>query len=160
MNQRMSVRLAGAIIGIAWTIATFAGVGARADTPTVADLTKLQDELKATETAFAKTMADRDVKAFGAFIADEAVFFGRAELRGREAIVTAWAGFFEGPDAPFSWQPDVAVVLQSGGLGLTSGPVFNPAGERTGTFNSTWRREADGHWKIVFDKGCPPCGSR
>lgn len=40
---------------------------------------------------------------------------------------------------------------------FSSGPVFNPAGQRTGTFNSVWRREKDGHWKIVLDNGCPPC---
>ena len=45
-------------------------------------------------------------------------------------------------------------VLDSGRLGLSSGPVFDPAGERVGTFNSVWRR-TEGEWKIVFDKGCP-----
>jgi len=49
------------------------------------------------------------------------------------------------------------VVLASGTLGLTSGPVYEPDGKRSGTFTSTWRREADGGWKIVLDKGCPPC---
>jgi ketosteroid isomerase-like protein len=26
-----------------------------------------------------------------------------------------------------------------------------------GTFNSVWRRESDGSWKVVFDKGCDAC---
>ena len=34
-------------------------------------------ELRATEEAFAKTMADRDHRAFASFLADEAVFFGQ-----------------------------------------------------------------------------------
>ena len=36
-------------------------------------------------------------------------------------------------------------------------PIRDPSGKRTGTFNSVWRREKDGRWKVVFDKGCPPC---
>jgi predicted secreted Zn-dependent protease len=29
---------------------------------------------------------------------------------------------------------------------------------RVAKFNSTWRRESDGRWRVVFDVGCPPCG--
>jgi hypothetical protein len=35
--------------------------------------------------------------------------------------------------------------------------VFDPKGERVGTFNSIWRRDGDGKWKVVFDKGCDVC---
>jgi hypothetical protein len=48
-------------------------------------------------------------------------------------------------------------VLDSGTLALSTGPVYAPDGQRSGTFNSTWRREKDGRWKIVLDNGCPPC---
>ena len=58
-------------------------------------------------------------------------------------------------DAPFSWRPEVVEVLDSGTLALTSGPVRDPTGKQTGTFNSIWRREPDGRWRVVFDKGCP-----
>ena len=118
----------------------------------------LAAELRATEIAFARSMADRDATAFSGFLADETVFFaGDKALRGKETVAKAWGAFFEGPDAPFSWQPDVAVVLESGSLGLTSGPVFDPAGNRIGTFNSVWRRGDDGQWEIIFDRGCPDC---
>lgn len=114
------------------------------------------EELRAAETAFAATMASRDLEAFTAFLDDETVFFsGSTELRGKSAVAEAWAKFFEGEVAPFSWEPEIASVLDSGQLGLTSGPVFDPQGERVGTFISTWRRSADGSWKIVFDRGCP-----
>ena len=47
---------------------------------------ELAAELRATEEAFAKTMADRNHGAFVSFVAAEAVFFGRrGELRGRVA---------------------------------------------------------------------------
>ena len=119
------------------------------------DHEELVASLRATETAFASTMAQRDRTRFAGFIATEAVFFsGDVALRGREAIVAAWSRFFESEAAPFSWEPTVVEVLDSAQLGLTSGPVLDPAGERIGSFNSIWRRTADGTWEIVFDRGC------
>jgi len=122
------------------------------------DGSDLAADLRATEEAFARTMADRDHLAFLSFLAEETVFFGRAgEIRGREAVAAAWKPFYEGSEAPFSWQPESATVLDSGTLGLTSGPVVAPDGSRIGTFNSVWRRKPDGTWKVVFDRGCPAC---
>ena len=112
------------------------------------------DEVKGREIAFAKTMADRDFDAFLTFISPEAIFFdGPAPLRGREAIGAGWRAFFEGAKAPFSWEPDLVEVLESGELGLSSGPVRSPSGEVIGRFNSIWRKETDGQWRVVFDKG-------
>ena len=121
---------------------------------------QLQDQLRQAETAFAKTMADRDHAGFSSFLADETVFMGRSTLRGKAAVAAAWKAFYEAPKAPFSWKPERVEVLGSGGLGLTSGPVYDENGQRSGTFNSVWRREADGKWRIVFDIGCPPCDAR
>lgn len=111
-------------------------------------------EVKAREIAFAKTMADRDFDAFLTFISPEAVFFnGNEPLRGHEAISKAWAPFFEGEAAPFSWDPDVVEVLDSGRLAISSGPVRRPSGEVAGRFNSIWRKDKDGQWRVIFDKG-------
>ena len=112
------------------------------------------EAVRAREIAFAKTMADRDHEAFTSFLSADAIFFnGNEPLRGREIVAGAWAAFFEGETAPFSWHPDVVEVLESGDLALSSGPVTGPAGEELGRFNSIWRREADGRWRVVFDKG-------
>jgi ketosteroid isomerase-like protein len=111
-------------------------------------------EVEAREIAFAKTMADRDFEAFLSFVSPEAIFFnGNEPLRGRDAVLKAWARFFDGPEAPFSWHPDVVEVLDSGALALSSGPVRSPAGEAVSRFNSIWRKDADGQWRVVFDKG-------
>jgi len=118
---------------------------------------ELKEQLRQTEAAFAKTMADRDHAAFVSFLASETVFFGRGVLRGKAAVADAWKGFYNDKAAPFSWAPDSVEVLDSGKLGMTSGPVFDPSGKRVGTFNSVWRKEKHGRWRIVFDKGCPPC---
>ena len=118
----------------------------------------LTEQVRRTETAFAKSMADRDHAAFVSFLAGEAIFVGpNRVLRGSKEVAEGWKRFYEGPKAPFSWQPEQVQVLDSGTLALSSGPVFNGDGKRVGTFNSVWRRESDGNWKIVIDNGCPPC---
>jgi ketosteroid isomerase-like protein len=120
-------------------------------------LETLAAAVRAREIAFAKTMADRDHAAFGSFVADEALFLGRTALRGRRAVIEGWKPYFEGSQAPFSWTPERVEVVASGTLAISSGPVLDPQGQRVGTFNSTWRREKDGEWRVVIDIGCPPC---
>ena len=116
------------------------------------------EQVRATEIAFAQTMADRDLDAFASFLADETVFIsGEHTFRGAAAVVEAWGAFFGGEAAPFSWGPEQVEVLESGDLALSTGPVRDPSGATVGTFTSIWRREDDGSWKIVFDRGCPVC---
>jgi ketosteroid isomerase-like protein len=119
----------------------------------------LARQVEDTERAFARTMADRDHEAFKSFLADEAVFFSDATtaLRGAQAVADAWQAFFVDPRPPFSWEPEVVQVLESGTLALSSGPVRNPDGEVVGTFSSIWRQESPGTWRIVFDRGNPVC---
>ena len=111
-------------------------------------------EVQAREVAFAKTMEDRDFDAFLSFISPEAVFFnGNEPLRGHDEIAQLWAPLFEGETASFSWEPDVTEVLESGRLALSSGPVLSVSGEILGRFNSIWRKDKDGQWRVIFDKG-------
>ena len=118
----------------------------------------LKEQVRSTERAFAKTMADRDHAAFVSFLSGEAVFFSAAGvLRGPTEVSAAWKRYYESAKAPFSWEPEQVEVLASGTLAMTSGPVWDPDHKRIGTFTSVWRREAGGKWRIVFDKGCPPC---
>lgn len=127
--------------------------------PAHATNAEAQGEVEATERAFARTMARRDHAAFAAFLADEAVFFGgKGVLRGKAAVAAGWKPLFAKPAAPFSWEPERVEVLESGTLALSTGPVRGPDGKVVGVFNSVWRREASGVWRIVFDKGGEVCG--
>ena len=122
------------------------------------DVTPLEKQVRETEQAFAQTMADRDFAAFQAFLSAETIFFaGENPMRGAATVAEAWKGYFDGDQAPFSWQPRTVVVLASGDLAQSSGPVFDPAGNQVGNFHSIWRLEDDGEWRIVFDKGYPHC---
>jgi ketosteroid isomerase-like protein len=128
--------------------------------PPAVDVDALTREVAATETAFAQSMADRDFEAFASHIADDAIFVnGRTPLRGKAVILADWKKYFEGP-APFSWTPETVVVLDDGSLAQTKGPVYDAAGKPILEFRSTWRREADGSWKIVFDDGACRCAER
>lgn len=115
-----------------------------------------RQQVFAAEHAFAKSMADRDVSAFATHVSDEAIFFnGTGVLHGKQEVLAAWSRFFKDKAAPFSWKPDRVEVLQSGTLALSTGLVRDPAGKVIGRFNSIWRREAPGVWRVVFDKGSP-----
>jgi ketosteroid isomerase-like protein len=119
---------------------------------------ELKEQVRKAEAAFAKTMADRDHAAFVKFLAPDAVFGIAPRIsRGPKEIGDAWKRFYEGKAAPFSWEPEQVEVLDNGTLAFSSGPVKDPTGKRTGTFNSVWRREPTGEWKIIFDRGCPAC---
>ena len=136
-------------------VAPHAGRAAGSASTAKRDLTS---EVRDSERAFAKTMADRDLASFGGYVADEGVFFGgKGPLRGRAAVVQAWTRFFEGKEAPFSWEPETVEVLPSGNLALTAGPVRDPKGTLIGTFSTIWRLETDGRWRVIFDRGCDVC---
>lgn len=124
-----------------------------------ADRAVLVRQVTEAETAFAKTMADRDHAGFTSFLADDAVFFsGREPLRGKVAVAAFWKRFYDAPKAPFSWTPGKVEVLPDGKLAMSTGPVFDPDGKPVGSFTSVWRQESPGVWRIVFDNGCncPP----
>ena len=140
------------IFVVAWLLAMWPLSGSTDD-----DANSAQREVFAAERAFAKAMANRDLVAFGRHVADDAIFFGGKDVqRGKSEVLAAWSGFFEGDQAPFSWEPDRVEVLSSGELALSTGLVRDPAGKVIARFNSVWRREAPGTWRVVFDKGSPP----
>jgi ketosteroid isomerase-like protein len=118
-----------------------------------------KDQVWAAELAFARTMADRNLSGFSEFVAEEAIFFaGTSTLRGKPEVIEGWAQYFTGAEAPFSWEPDQVEVLESGRLAFSTGPVRDPAGKVIARFNSVWRLEASGQWRVVFDKGSPAAG--
>jgi ketosteroid isomerase-like protein len=118
---------------------------------------ELAAQVRATEIAFAKTLADRDAKKFASMIAPDVIWLGDKPLHGPDEVLASWRQYFEGPKAPFSWAPEIVEVQPGGALALSTGPVLDPQGKRVGTYTSIWRREAGGEWKIIFDRGCPVC---
>jgi ketosteroid isomerase-like protein len=68
----------------------------------------------AAEVAFARSMAQRDLRRFSEFVSEEAIFFdGSTALTGKDKVVEGWASLFKDAAAPFSWAPDQVEVLAS-----------------------------------------------
>jgi ketosteroid isomerase-like protein len=116
---------------------------------------ELRQQVIEVERAFARSMAERDFSAFTSFLSEEAVFMSPAPLHGKEKVAAQWQPLFEGPAAPFSWEPQLVEVLESGSLAISTGPVFAQDGSIVRTFYSIWRLEAPGKWRIIFDIGGP-----
>ena len=136
-------------------IAVLAGFAANA----VADL---ESDVRCQEIGFSKAAERRDRDAFVAFIDDDARFVGRSVRRGPVEISAAWGAFFEDDGPAIKWRPRFVEVLEDGKLALTRGPyrlidrdADGGTVERWGTFNSVWRKQADGKWRVVFDAGSP-----
>jgi pimeloyl-ACP methyl ester carboxylesterase/ketosteroid isomerase-like protein len=110
------------------------------------------EEVRQAETAFAKAFADRDQARFFALVADDATFMSAGRtLHGKKSVVEVWSNFFKDRVAPFSWGPERVVVSGDGKLGFSTGPIFDIEGKHAGNYFSTWRREANGEWRVVFD---------
>ena len=104
--------------------------------------------------------ADHDGAAFAGYLHPDAVFISGGATRGAEAIATEWAGIIEGKQVVLRWYPDAVDVGANGQVALSRGPYYmeNPAAPpekryRLGRFISTWVRDADGEWRVVFDGG-------
>jgi ketosteroid isomerase-like protein len=115
----------------------------------------------AREAGFAQSVADHDAAAFAGYLHPDAVFIsGGNATRGAEAIAQEWAGLIEGKGVVLRWYPDAVDVGANGAVALSRGPYWmeNPAAPpgkryRVGRFISTWVRDADGQWQVVFDGG-------
>ena len=63
---------------------------------------ELKEQVRRAETAFAKTMADRDHAAFTKFLADEAIFMANGQpARGAKAVAERWKRFLTAKNRPF-----------------------------------------------------------
>jgi uncharacterized protein (TIGR02246 family) len=116
------------------------------------------------ERSFAQSIERGDAAAFADHIQADAVFqAGTAQpQRGRDAIVAAWQPMVSG-EFPLRWHPGVVSIGGDPDIALSHGPAWvenaNPAAKsrwRTGTFVSTWVRDADGAWRVLFDRSAQP----
>ena len=135
---------------------------ATAAPPPPAPLSADECAVFARELSFAKSVADHDAAAFAAHIAPDAAFAAGSPRpqRGRDAIARAWGPIVRGEGIRLEWYPVRTTVV--GDIAWSTGPALSEETEggtthyRRGTFQSVWRRMADGSWQVVFDAGTPP----
>ena len=125
----------------------------------MADLT---DDVRCREIGFSKSIESRDMDSFRSFLDDDARFVGGGVRRGPDEIIEGWSVYGADDGPTLKWRPQIVEVLEDGKLALSRGPYKytqkNEEGEAVdywGTFNSIWRLQDDGSWKVVFDAGSP-----
>jgi hypothetical protein len=121
-----------------------------------ADQTPALTSLIEQERAFAKMSVEKGTRAaFLEFLADESLLFTPGPAPGK-------LYYRNRPELPMrlSWAPEFADVSAAGDLGYTTGPweirqtpTDPPAS--FGHFNSLWRVQKDGQWKVEVDLGIP-----
>jgi ketosteroid isomerase-like protein len=124
---------------------------------------ELENSVRCAEIAFSRAAEARDRERFHQLIDADARFIGASVQRGPDAITQAWAPFFEANGPSIKWRPQFVEVLEGGDLALSRGPYRLESVDesglpvvRWGTFNSVWRRDAQGQWRVVFDAGSNP----
>ncbi len=131
-------------------------------TAAVATADRAACEVWQRELAFARSVQRHDATAFAAFLADDSVFDANADrpVRGPQAIVRHWAAILAGKAVRLDWYPQHVVASADGTLATSSGPyLFENMGANAasryaiGHFSTTWRRAADGAWRVAFDGG-------
>jgi len=122
----------------------------------------IEQQVRCREIAFSQSAESRDAAAFAGFIDADARFVSDTVTRGVEAVVAAWSVFLDPGGPSIKWRPRFVEVLEDGRLALSRGPyrvlVTDEQGAQSahwGTFNSVWRLQDDGNWKVVFDAGNP-----
>ncbi len=133
-----------------------AGVPATA----LADNVSLQQEVICAETGFSRAAENRDLERFLEFVDPDARFANAAVSRGIDEIAASWAAVFDQEGPAMRWRPAVTEVSADGRLALSRGPYrsvrMGTDGERIeswGHFISTWRKNAEGKWLVLFDSG-------
>ncbi|GAB6195125.1 YybH family protein [Lysobacter xanthus] len=134
------------------------GVGRPAAAPFSAD----ECAVFARELSFARSVAEHDSAAFAEHVAPDAAFAvgSPRPQRGRDAIVRGWGEIVRGEGIRLEWYPVRTTAV--GDIAWSTGPALSETTEngttvyRRGTFQSVWRRGADGTWQVVFDGGTPP----
>jgi ketosteroid isomerase-like protein len=127
-----------------------------------ADVEAAKRAIKLADLELAKAVADRSLQDFVALVDQDAVFFGRDIARGKDAVSKAWLPMFTDRNLFLKWHPNEVYVSSSGDLGYSIGDYErigkdtsgNPE-TATGSYVSIWRKQPDGHWKIVLDIGSP-----
>ncbi len=108
----------------------------------------------AAERAFARLSVDSGAQAaFVANLGDDAVLFRPAPVPGRAFQL---AHPMPKAGGTLAWTPHWAGASRAGDLGFTSGPWTITRDGRVvahGTFNSVWRRQAGGPWRVLLDVG-------
>jgi len=113
------------------------------------------------ESAWTKDINSHDAAKWAAYYADDAVLMipGMKPMKGKAAILDGLKPFSADPNLSLNFTANTVEVAKSGDLAVTQGnytmtmtdPVSKNKMTDTGTYETTFKKQADGSWKVVFD---------
>jgi ketosteroid isomerase-like protein len=119
------------------------------------------ETLRQLEAEFMKATAEHGSQGYLSYYADDAVEVpdGAPILQGKESIARTM-GFLDNKQNHLTWTPVGADISASGDLGYTYGNYeFRSTGKdgkpvvAHGKYNTIWKKQRDGAWKVVLDMG-------
>jgi len=128
--------------------------------PSSPDLRQEQVAVLAAEREWAAAAKQRDLDRSVSFMAEDAVMFppASAPIVGMAAIREYMASAFATPGFSVTWDPEEAVVAESGDLAYTRArSVYTVPGADGGIQTvhakgvAIWRKSAEGEWRCVVD---------
>jgi ketosteroid isomerase-like protein len=144
----------GAIVALAIAVASAVLHAQKIDTKAAAAAIMQADR------DFNQSVASRDKKTFLSLISETAVFVGDGPMRGHDEILKGWSPFFDPNGPTLTWEPTSAEVLVGGDVGITIGSwtrrtkaADGKTSEGRGQYVTTWQKQKDGAWKVVYDIG-------
>jgi ketosteroid isomerase-like protein len=117
------------------------------------------------ELGFARSVEAHDATAFASYLHAGAVFGAgtAAPVRGRAAIVDDWKEIIEGRKFALRWHPGFVSIGGDPHIALSSGPAWTedpgaaaPQRYSISRFTSTWVKDSDGQWRVLFDGAGAP----
>lgn len=145
-------------------VASNAHVGASERAGAQPTMTAAECEVWNRERSFAQSIERGDAVAFADHVRPDAVFQAGTPTpqRGRAAVVEAWQPMIRG-EFPLRWHPGLVHIGGDPDIALSHGPAWiedpDPKAAsrfRLGSFVSTWVRDADGVWRVLFDRSAQP----
>ncbi len=122
---------------------------------------KMSEQLLQADRQFAQMSLQKGAaQAFDHFLADSALMLPNRgmPIKNRESIVESMQG--GDPSSVLSWQPQSAMVAESGEMGWTWGyytsTTTDPDGKTTarqGKYLNIWIKNSQDEWKVLVDMG-------
>jgi len=162
-----TIRLVHLIFAIAgaWTAIACAQTAVPPASPPAAKMSAAECEVWNRERTFAASVEHHDAVAFADHVHAQAAFGAgsTAPTHGRDAVVADWKDIIEGKQIKLGWSPGIVTIGGDGSLAISRGPSWiedlrpNPKQRyRIGEFISTWIKDKDGRWRVLFDGGAGP----
>jgi len=161
----LSIAIAGA-----WTTTACAQPPSPPASPPAAKMSAAECEVWNRERSFAASVERHDAVAFADHVHAKAAFGAgsTAPTHGRDAVVAEWKDIIDGKQFKLRWSPGIVTIGGDGSLAISRGPSWIESGSpdsakpdparhyRIGEFISTWIKDKDGQWRVLFDAGAGP----